>query len=186
MIAAELKKHVLDFQLLIFYPENMGDKTTYRVYVGNLGNSGVRQELEKEFGRYGPIQDVWVARNPPGFAFIEFFERRDAEDAVYRLNGKRVCGVNVRVEMSRGSGGGGGGGGGGSGRGRSSRSESSRFHDDLPSDRDRDRDRDRYGSSSRSRFDDRLDRDFRGRFDDSKYDRHDTFDDRYRSLIGRR
>ena len=30
---------------------------------------------------------VWVARKPPGFAFIDFDDRRDAEDAVRDLDG---------------------------------------------------------------------------------------------------
>ncbi|MCO5555027.1 hypothetical protein L7F22_008566 [Adiantum nelumboides] len=59
------------------------------------------------------LQLVWVARRPPGYAFIDFDDRRDAMDAIKSLNGKG----GWRVEMSRGAGGGGGGGGGG-GRGR--------------------------------------------------------------------
>lgn len=73
-----------------------------RVYVGNLGNSGTRRELEREFERFGPLRDVWVARNPPGFAFILFEDVRDAEDACHELDGKYVCGEKVRVEMARG------------------------------------------------------------------------------------
>jgi RNA recognition motif-containing protein len=30
---------------------------------------------------------VWVARKPPGFAFIDFDDRRDAEDAIRDLDG---------------------------------------------------------------------------------------------------
>jgi RNA recognition motif-containing protein len=30
---------------------------------------------------------VWVARKPPGFAFIEFDDRRDAMDAIRDLDG---------------------------------------------------------------------------------------------------
>jgi hypothetical protein len=30
---------------------------------------------------------VWVARKPPGFAFIEFDDRRDAQDAIRELDG---------------------------------------------------------------------------------------------------
>lgn len=47
-----------------------------KVYVGNLGNSASKNELESSFGKYGPLKNVWVARNPPGFAFIEFEDPR--------------------------------------------------------------------------------------------------------------
>ena len=35
---------------------------------------------------------MWIARNPPGFAFVEFEDPRDAEDAVRGLDGKVICG----------------------------------------------------------------------------------------------
>lgn len=40
-----------------------------RVYVGDLGSGGSKPELEREFERYGPLKNVWVARNPPGKPF---------------------------------------------------------------------------------------------------------------------
>ncbi|XP_037772549.1 serine/arginine-rich splicing factor 3 isoform X2 [Penaeus vannamei] len=73
-----------------------------KVYVGNLGNNAAKHELESAFSKYGPLVNVWVARNPPGFAFVEFEDPRDAEDAVRALDGTRLCGVRVRVEMSTG------------------------------------------------------------------------------------
>merc|ERR1711935_405930 len=115
-----------------------------KVYIGNLGNNASKYEIEDAFGKYGPLRNVWVARNPPGFAFVEFEDPRDAEDSVRGLDGTRVCGERVRVEMSsgqqregerdggdrgggrdRGRGGRGGGfGGGRGGRERRSRSKS--------------------------------------------------------------
>ena len=40
---------------------------------------------------------VWVARKPPGFAFIDFDDRRDAEDAIRDLDGMYLC---VLVELA--------------------------------------------------------------------------------------
>ncbi|CAO1298146.1 unnamed protein product [Diamesa hyperborea] len=102
---------------------------TCKVYVGNLGSSASKHEIESSFSKYGPLRNVWVARNPPGFAFVEFEDKRDAEDAVRALDGTRCCGTRIRVEMSsgrtrraedgggRGERGSGGGGSGGSRRG---------------------------------------------------------------------
>lgn len=53
-----------------------------KVYVGDLGSNASKPELEDAFSYYGPLRNVWVARNPPGFAFVEFEDPRDAEDAV--------------------------------------------------------------------------------------------------------
>ncbi|XP_072516261.1 uncharacterized protein [Salminus brasiliensis] len=73
-----------------------------KVYVGNLGTGAGKGELERAFGYYGPLRTVWIARNPPGFAFVEFEDPRDAEDAVRGLDGKVICGTRVRVELSTG------------------------------------------------------------------------------------
>ncbi|EPY83868.1 splicing factor, arginine/serine-rich 7 [Camelus ferus] len=59
-----------------------------KVYVGNLGTGAGKGELERAFSYYGPLRTVWIARNPPGFAFVEFEDPRDAEDAVRGLDGK--------------------------------------------------------------------------------------------------
>lgn len=97
-------RHLQDFELA-----EMGDPTFHRdcpldckVYVGNLGNHGNKTELERAFGYYGPLRSVWVARNPPGFAFVEFEDPRDASDAVRELDGRTMCGSQVRVELSTG------------------------------------------------------------------------------------
>ena len=37
---------------------------------------------------YCRLKSVWVARNPAGFAFVEFEDSRDADDAIAGLDGK--------------------------------------------------------------------------------------------------
>lgn len=73
-----------------------------KVYVGNLDQRATKHQIEDIFSKYGPLKNVWVARNPPGFAFVEFEDSRDAEDAVRNLDGSRACGSRIRVEMSSG------------------------------------------------------------------------------------
>ena len=41
------------------------------------------------------MEKVWVARNPPGFAFVEFKDPRDADDAIRDLDGKYVVGTEI-------------------------------------------------------------------------------------------
>ncbi|KAF5207603.1 Serine/arginine-rich splicing factor RSZ21 [Thalictrum thalictroides] len=87
-----------------------------RVYVGNLDPRVSDRELEDEFRIFGVLRSVWVARKPPGYAFVEFDDRRDALDAIRALDGKN----GWRVELSHNSKNGGerrGGGGRGHGGG---------------------------------------------------------------------
>lgn len=73
-----------------------------KIYVGGLPDDASTEELEDQFRRYGKIRKVWVARRPPGFAFVEMEDARDAEDAVRALDGAKLCGARVRVELSHG------------------------------------------------------------------------------------
>lgn len=73
-----------------------------RVYVGGLAESVKKEDLEGEFEKYGKLNSVWVAFNPPGFAFIEFNNLIDAETACDNLNGTDFRGSKLRVELARG------------------------------------------------------------------------------------
>jgi len=58
-----------------------------KVYIGNLDARVSERELEDEFMKFGTLRSVWVARKPPGFAFIEFQDPRDADDACRDIDG---------------------------------------------------------------------------------------------------
>ncbi|KAK2441411.1 RS-containing zinc finger protein [Trifolium repens] len=58
-----------------------------RVYIGNLDSRISERDLEDDFHVFGVIRSVWVARRPPGYAFIDFDDRRDALDAIRELDG---------------------------------------------------------------------------------------------------
>ncbi|XP_022088608.1 probable splicing factor, arginine/serine-rich 6 [Acanthaster planci] len=87
--------------------------TEGRLYVGLLNPDTTKQDIEAEFGRYGSLRDVWMARNPPGFAFIEYDSAVDAERAMRDLDGANLLGSRIKVEPSKGNQRGGRGGRGG-------------------------------------------------------------------------
>ncbi|KAH7373185.1 hypothetical protein KP509_17G043100 [Ceratopteris richardii] len=68
-----------------------------RVYVGSIDPRTTERELEDEFRVFGVLRSVWVARRPPGYAFVDFDDKRDAMDAIKSLNGRG----GWRVEMAR-------------------------------------------------------------------------------------
>ncbi|KAJ7333782.1 Serine/arginine-rich splicing factor 1 [Desmophyllum pertusum] len=94
----------------------------------NRSNNNNERDLEDVFYKYGEIADVdlKIPRYGTGgtpFAFVEYNDPRDAEDAVRGRDGYEFDGQRIRVEFPRGgrggnrSGGGGGFGGGGGGGG---------------------------------------------------------------------
>lgn len=70
------------------------------MYIGNLPKDAVERDLERFFRGFGRVRDVLIKN---GYGFVEFDDSRDAEDAVYELNGKRLLGERVTVERARGT-----------------------------------------------------------------------------------
>uniref|UniRef100_A0ACD5WQJ6 Uncharacterized protein n=2 Tax=Avena sativa TaxID=4498 RepID=A0ACD5WQJ6_AVESA len=103
----------------------MSRRWSRTIYVGNLPGDIREREVEDLFYKYGRIVeiDLKVPPRPPGFAFVEFEDPRDAEDAIHGRDGYNFDGNRLRVELAHGgranssslpnSYGGGGGGGGG-------------------------------------------------------------------------
>ncbi|XP_049844877.1 serine-arginine protein 55-like isoform X8 [Schistocerca gregaria] len=71
-----------------------------RVFIGGLTYRVREHDLEKFFRKYGRIKEIAMKN---GFAFVEFDDYRDADDAVYELNGKELLGERVIVEHARGT-----------------------------------------------------------------------------------
>lgn len=71
-----------------------------RVYVGGLPYGTTERDLERFFRGYGRMRDVLIKN---GYGFVEFDDYRDADDAVYELNGKKLLGERVTVEKARGT-----------------------------------------------------------------------------------
>ncbi|KAH7678697.1 splicing factor arginine/serine-rich 1/9 protein [Dioscorea alata] len=74
------------------------------IYVGNLPGDIREREVEDLFHKYGPIVDIdlKVPPRPPGYAFIEFEEARDAQDAIRGRDGYNFDGHRLRVEVAHG------------------------------------------------------------------------------------
>ncbi|GFZ04589.1 similar to SERINE-ARGININE PROTEIN 30 [Actinidia rufa] len=105
-------------------------RSSRTLYVGNLPGDIREREVEDIFYKYGPILhiDLKIPPRPPGYAFVEFEEARDAEDAIrgrdgYDYDGHRLRSLHMEdvdihhqligtVVYSKGGGGGSGRGGG--------------------------------------------------------------------------
>eukprot|EP00434_Breviolum_minutum_P035342 symbB.v1.2.031279.t1/scaffold3615.1/size53271/6 len=126
-----------------------------RIYVGNLDREIVpeKEDLARKFKKYGDIVEVWVSRQPPGFAFVTYETYKDALAAIEGMDGEQFQGKKLNVELSKGKGGGGGAQARGRRRSRSRRRRSSsrrRSRSRRSRSRDRRR-RDRSRSRSESR-----------------------------------
>ncbi|GAB2218699.1 hypothetical protein Drorol1_Dr00001926, partial [Drosera rotundifolia] len=80
-------------------------RRAYRtIYVGNLPGDVREREVEDLFYKYGPIVgiELKIPPRPPGFAFVEFEDERDAEDAIRGRDGYDFDGNRLRVELAHG------------------------------------------------------------------------------------
>uniref|UniRef100_A0A7N9ASU1 RRM domain-containing protein n=1 Tax=Mastacembelus armatus TaxID=205130 RepID=A0A7N9ASU1_9TELE len=70
-----------------------------RVYVGKLSYHVREKDIQRFFSGYGKLLEIDLKN---GYGFVEFEDMRDADDAVYELNGKELCGERVIIEHARG------------------------------------------------------------------------------------
>jgi arginine/serine-rich splicing factor 4/5/6 len=60
-----------------------------RVYVGGLSYRSRESDVDRLFRKFGRIKEISLKN---GYCFIEFEDHRDADDAVYELNGREFMG----------------------------------------------------------------------------------------------
>ncbi|XP_031558617.1 serine/arginine-rich splicing factor 2-like isoform X3 [Actinia tenebrosa] len=85
-------------------PPNIEGMTSLKV--DNLTYRTGIEDLKKLFGKFGEVGDIYIPRDRKhlqsrGFAFVRFWEKRDAEDAMDKMDRKVVDGREIRVQMAR-------------------------------------------------------------------------------------
>lgn len=76
------------------------------IFVGNLSYKTTQDELYAAFGAYGAVERVNIITDrdtgqPRGFAFVEMTEKRDADNAIAKLNGAELNGRTMNVNEAR-------------------------------------------------------------------------------------
>ena len=70
-----------------------------KIYLGNLGEKVDKFEIAEIFKVYGKLKNVIVAKNPPGFAFVEFEDPKAAEKAYNEIYGENVSASGLPIGM---------------------------------------------------------------------------------------
>ncbi|KDR12966.1 serine/arginine-rich splicing factor 2 isoform X1 [Zootermopsis nevadensis] len=74
--------------------------------VDNLTYRTTPEDLRRVFERCGEVGDIYIprdrfSRESRGFAFVRFYDKRDAEDALDAMDGRLLDGRELRVQMAR-------------------------------------------------------------------------------------
>ena len=77
------------------------------LFVRNLSFSIKTEELRSIFTKYGPITDVYVpldyhTQKPRGFAYVQYEDVRDAEEALHQLDGYHIHGNPLEIQYAEG------------------------------------------------------------------------------------
>jgi len=68
-----------------------------QIYVAGFSRRTNEDDLEDSFRKYGKIRDVVIKK---GYAFIEFDDYRDAEDAVDDMDGRYLDDHKLTVQIA--------------------------------------------------------------------------------------
>ncbi|BGP42984.1 hypothetical protein JCM10450v2_007103 [Rhodotorula kratochvilovae] len=76
----------------------MSEMSGRRLYVGRIPQQATRADFEQYFGAVGRLVDIRIMA---GFAFLEYDQLRDAEQAVNDFNNKDFLGERILVEFAK-------------------------------------------------------------------------------------
>jgi arginine/serine-rich splicing factor 7 len=79
----------------------LDDLDKCRIHVADLSDSITQYDIEKHFNKFGEISEVWMAKNPPCFAFCVFKNKSDAAEAVREMDNKVIGNNRCRVTFAR-------------------------------------------------------------------------------------
>jgi arginine/serine-rich splicing factor 4/5/6 len=66
-----------------------------QIFIAKLSSSIREKDLDYEFRRFGNIKNIQLKR---GYAFIEYEDIKDAEDAVKDMDGRKFEGQRIVVQ----------------------------------------------------------------------------------------
>lgn len=74
--------------------------------VDNLTFRTREDTLKRVFEKYGDVGDVYIPRDPfsqesRGFAFVRYYDERDADDAIEAIDGTVLDGREIRVKLAK-------------------------------------------------------------------------------------
>ncbi|EQC30651.1 hypothetical protein SDRG_11706 [Saprolegnia diclina VS20] len=73
-----------------------------KVYVGRLTPHANETHLQAFFRPFGVIRHIWIARRPPGFAFVTYLKAADAThavEAVQAMADPAILGQTIRCQL---------------------------------------------------------------------------------------
>ncbi|OQR92243.1 hypothetical protein ACHHYP_03916 [Achlya hypogyna] len=73
-----------------------------KVYVGQLTPHANETHLQAFFRPYGVIRHIWIARRPPGFAFVTYLKAQAAKravEAVADMDEPIILGQTIKCEL---------------------------------------------------------------------------------------
>jgi arginine/serine-rich splicing factor 4/5/6 len=76
----------------------MSREKNTQVFVAKLSNDVREKDLDYEFRKFGTIKNIQLKR---GYAFIEYEDYKDAEDAIKEMDGKKLEGQRIVVQHAR-------------------------------------------------------------------------------------